>query len=127
MFTLENSTSIITAVKAGGAAAFGWAQTPLSTFLIRGADTQGQAAVIEAIQVKGLEPPRHSHPEADETYYVIAGKMTFFIAGERISAPAGATVFIERGRVHSFVVETEMANTLILVTPAPPEKVQVRA
>jgi quercetin dioxygenase-like cupin family protein len=72
---------------------------------------------MEAVQVKGNEPPYHSHPEADETFYVINGKLTFFIAGETVSAPAGATVFIERGKKYSFTVETETANTLILLTP----------
>lgn len=117
MFFLENSTDV-TIVEASSAAGPVWVQTPLSNILIGSEATRGKAAVMEAIQVKGYEPPPHSHPEADETFYVIDGKMTFFIAGETISAPAGTTVFIERGKEHSFTVETETADTLILWLPA---------
>jgi quercetin dioxygenase-like cupin family protein len=105
----------------------GWSQTLLSNFLITGEHTQGKATVIEVMQRKGQEPPRHCHPETDETFYVIEGELTFSVAGETISAPAGTTVFIERGKEHSFTVETETANTLILLMPAPTEKVQAQA
>jgi quercetin dioxygenase-like cupin family protein len=127
MFSLENSNNMIAAVVQNDVDMRDWVQTPLSNFLITSEDTQGKAALMEAVQVKGNEPPRHSHPETDETFYVINGKITFFIAGETISAPAGTTVFIERGKEYSFTVETETANTLILLTPAVNEKAQVRA
>lgn len=105
----------------------GWSQTPLASFLITGEATQGKAALLEIVQRKGQEPPYHSHPETDETYYVIEGELTFSVEGELISAPAGATVFIERGKIHSFAIETESANMLILVMPAPAEKLQAQA
>ena len=127
MFSLENSNDIIAAIEEKGQDTLVWVQTPLSNFLIRSEATQGKAAVMEAVQVKGNEPPRHSHPETDETFYVIEGKLTFSIAGETISAPAGTTVFIERGKEYSFTVETETANTLILLLPAVTEKVQISA
>jgi quercetin dioxygenase-like cupin family protein len=127
MFSPENSNDMIAPLVQNDGDMGGWVQTPLSNFLIAGEDTQGKAARIEAVQVKGLEPPYHSHPEANETFYVINGKLTFFIAGETISAPAGTTVFIEQGKKYSFTVETETANTLILLTPAVSEKAQVRA
>jgi quercetin dioxygenase-like cupin family protein len=105
-----------------------WFQAGLLTgFVITGETTQGKAAVMEAVQIKGQEPPRHSHPETDETFYVIEGKMTFYIDGKTIPAPAGTSVFIERGKEHSFTVETETANTLILLMPAPTGKVQAHA
>ena len=99
-----------------------WPQTPLATFLISGEATQGKAAVLETVQRKGQEPPYHSHPETDETYHVIEGELTFSVDGKLIPAPAGTTVFIEQGKIHSFTVETESANMLILVMPAPAGK-----
>ena len=127
MFQQLISRNNLSAVPGAGADKSDWSQTPLATFLISGEATQGKAAVLETVQRKGQEPPYHSHPETDETYYVIEGELTFSVEGELISAPAGATVFIERGKLHSFTVETESANMLILVMPAPAEKSQVRA
>jgi quercetin dioxygenase-like cupin family protein len=127
MFSQANSNNGIAAVPNVGVDNSVWSQTPLANFVITGEATQGKAAVMEAVQRKGQEPPRHNHPETDETFYVIEGKMTFNVAGQTISAPAGTTVFIERGQEHSFVVETDTANTLILLIPAPTEKVQARA
>lgn len=114
--------------KEGSAAAHRvWAQNslaapiPFANFVISGEATQGRAALMEAIQHKGAEPPRHRHPETDEVFYVINGKMTFTVDGEVIPASAGTTVFIERAKEHTFVVETETAHTLVLLLPAPAE------
>lgn len=96
----------------------GWSQSSLASFLISSQTTRGKAALIETIQRQGNEPPRHSHAEADETFYVMAGQMTFYVEGETISAPAGTSVFIERGKEHSFTVDTATANILVLLTAA---------
>ena len=127
MFQQLISKNGLSAVPGAGADNQGWFQTPLASFLITGEATKGKAALLETMQRKGQEPPYHSHPETDETYYVIEGELTFSVDGELIAAPAGATVFIERGKLHSFTVETESANMLILVMPAPTEKSQARA
>ena len=110
-----NSQQVI--VESHNANAF-WSEGPRSSFLITAEATQGQAALIEAVQQRGFEPPAHSHPQTNETYHVIEGEMTFTVNGQSISASAGTSVFIERGQEHSFTVETETANTLILLTPA---------
>lgn len=116
MFQQATTKNGISALSGVGTDYSVWKQTPLASFVITSEDTHGKAAVMEAVQRKGAEPPYHRHPETDETVYVIEGKMTFYVDGEQIPAPAGTTVFIERGKEHSFVVETEMANTLILLT-----------
>jgi quercetin dioxygenase-like cupin family protein len=95
-----------------------WSEGPRSSFLISGEDTHGQAALIEAVHRQGQEPPAHVHPVTDEIFYVMEGEMTFYVDGESISAPAGTTVFIGRGKEHSFQVETTTANTLTLLIPA---------
>lgn len=127
MILQANSNEVLAAGPNAGEANPAWPQTSLASFVISGETTQGKAAVMEAVQRKGQEPPRHRHSEIDETFYVIEGKITFFVEGETISVPAGTSVFIERGKEHSFIVETETANTLILLTPAPAQKTQVRA
>lgn len=96
----------------------GWSQTAMSSVLMGREQTQGKATLLEAVQIRGTEPGLHAHQSADEIYYVMEGKMTFYVAGETIAAPAGTSVFIGRGQEHSFAVDTATANTLILVTPA---------
>lgn len=90
----------------------------LFNFLIAGEDSQGKLTVVEAIQRKGYEPLHQRHPETDVAYYVGAGEMTFYIEGRTIAAPAGTNVFIGRGQEYTFTVETGMADTLIVFTPA---------
>jgi len=124
MFQQTNSKNGVSGVSGVNVTTSAWSQTPLASFIISGEATQGKAAVMEAVQRKGDEPPAHSHPETDETYYVIEGQLTFTVAGKTISAPAGTSIFIKRGQEHSFVVETETANTLVLLLPAPAESVQ---
>ncbi len=94
------------------------AQSMFSSVLIGREQTRGKATLLEAIQAKGNEPGLHAHYDADESFYVIEGQMTFYVDGKTIAAPAGTSVFIGRGQEHSFTVDTVTANTLILVTPA---------
>jgi quercetin dioxygenase-like cupin family protein len=95
-----------------------WIDGLLFSFLLAGEDTQGRFSLTRAIQRQGCEPPYHIHKNADETFYVVEGTLTFYLAGESLAAPAGTTVFVGRGREHSFTVETPTAETLILFTPA---------
>jgi len=95
-----------------------WIDGLLFSFLLTGEDTQGGFSLTRAIQREGCEPPFHIHRNADETFYVVEGTLTFYVAGQSLSAPAGTTVVVGRGQEHSFTVETATAETLILFTPA---------
>jgi quercetin dioxygenase-like cupin family protein len=95
-----------------------WIDGLLFSFLLTSEDTQGGFSLTRAIQRQGCEPPFHIHKNADETFYVVEGTLTFYVAGESLAAPAGTTVFVRRGREHSFTVETAAAETLIFFTPA---------
>ncbi len=46
-------------------------------------------------------PHAHSHPK-DDTFYVIAGTMTFLMDNEWKAAPQGAFVLIPGGMTHTF-------------------------
>lgn len=115
MFQSEIATQTLTPA---ASANLGWSPTALSSFLLTHEQTRGKAALLEAIQTRGNEPAPHIHHDSDETFYIIEGKMTFYVDGKTIAAPAGTSVFIGRGQEHSFTVDTATANTLILVTPA---------
>jgi quercetin dioxygenase-like cupin family protein len=94
-----------------------WQEGPRTSFLINSTDTIGQAALIEAVLTKADEPEPHIHPDTDETYYVMSGRLTFIIEDQTVQAPTGTTVFIGRGKRHTFLVGTGNASVLILLTP----------
>ena len=49
---------------------------------------------------------------------VVEGNIMFYVAGDSFAVSDGTTVFVSRGQEHSFTVENDTAETLILFTPA---------
>jgi quercetin dioxygenase-like cupin family protein len=88
------------------------------TFLVTGQDTQGQFTLSEQIGRKGNVPPPHIHHREDEVFYVLEGEMTFSVGDQTIKATPGTMVFLPRGVVHSFVIDSEQARILAVATPA---------
>jgi len=95
-----------------------WYSGSLMTFLATAEDTQGQFALIEAVARKGNGPPAHIHHREEETFYVLEGEMTVSVGDRTIKATPGTMVFLPRGVVHSFAIESEQLRVLILLTPA---------
>lgn len=95
-----------------------WYSGALMTFLATAEDTQGQFALIEAVNRKGNGPPPHIHHREDETFYVLEGEITVSVGDRTIKATPGTMVFLPRGVAHTFVVDSEQARMLVLVTPA---------
>jgi quercetin dioxygenase-like cupin family protein len=63
-------------------------------------------------------PAPHSHRAFDETIYGVEGACTFTLAGQTHSVGPGASLFIPRGVVHSFINETAgMVRFLAVITP----------
>jgi quercetin dioxygenase-like cupin family protein len=95
-----------------------WYNGSLMTFLATGEDTEGQFALIEAVNRKGNGPPRHIHHREDETFYVVEGEVTVSVGDRTITATPGTMVFLPRGIPHTFAIESDQARMLVLVTPA---------
>jgi quercetin dioxygenase-like cupin family protein len=70
--------------------------------LIPGSVTGGTLAVFEDIVQPDIGPPRHIHPEQDETFLVEDGQFAFEIDGTRVEAGPGDVAFVPRGTVHAF-------------------------
>jgi len=96
---------------------------------LAGEDTGGRFALQEALLPRGAAPPLHSHPQ-DETLYVLAGEVTFWIVEPELAQQrswvethartglAGAAFLAPAGTPHSFRVESDTARMLYLSTPA---------
>jgi quercetin dioxygenase-like cupin family protein len=101
------------------------ADAPLLWFLgtlvrmkLTGEETGGRFALWEGVLPHGAAPPLHSHPQ-DETFYILDGEMTVWLADEegRVCR-AGAVVYAPAGMPHAFRVESDTARVLTISTPA---------
>ncbi len=79
--------------------------------------TGGRFALVEEVGQLSEGTPLHRHPEDDETFYVLEGRMTFYLGDDQpVPASAGSFVHIPGGAVHAFKVDSETARYLILTT-----------
>jgi len=89
---------------------------------IGGEQTDGHLFQLLCRDRRGGAPPMHIHHREDETFYVIAGEMTFLLGGLRIEATAGDFVFAPKGVSHAFVVTSDHAEYLASFSPAGAER-----
>jgi quercetin dioxygenase-like cupin family protein len=94
-----------------------WYLGCLFTVLADSEETGGQYGLIESLSPKGTEPPRHVHSREDETFYLLEGKITFYIGEETYEATPGTFVSAPRGVPHSYTFDTEVIRMLVLVAP----------
>jgi quercetin dioxygenase-like cupin family protein len=80
--------------------------------------TDGRLAQVHIVEHRGAAAPLHLHRDADETFYVIDGQVSFFLGKERIDARAGAFLLAPRGAVHSWLIRSEEAEALVTLAPA---------
>lgn len=81
-------------------------------------ETGGAVSIVDSVSPPNSGPPRHIHDDADETFYLLSGEMEFFLEGERFKRRRGDTVFIPRGREHTFrVTGKEPSRHLVVLTP----------
>ena len=75
-------------------------------------------ALVEALAFRATEPPLHIHHREDEAWYILNGKMTFYVGDQSLEATAGCFVFAPRGVPHTFVVDVEPTRVLVFASPA---------
>ncbi len=94
------------------------APTRRAAVLVAGEASGGRVALVETVEVRGSEPPRHRHHWEDELLYVLDGTLHVCIGSESVTAPAGTAVLLPRGIDHAFAVVTESARVLTVLAPA---------
>jgi mannose-6-phosphate isomerase-like protein (cupin superfamily) len=94
-----------------------WSLGGRFTTKLAGNDSEGRFALIEALAFQSTEPPLHIHHREDEAWYVLDGKMTFYVQDEELEATAGAFVFAPMGIPHTFTVDVEPTRVLVLAAP----------
>ena len=94
-----------------------WFNNDLLTVKATGAQTDGAFLVVEELARRGTVTPLHDHPDEEETFYVLEGELLFHLDGNDRSVGAGGFVSVPRGIPHAFLVTSEVARSLILITP----------
>lgn len=89
------------------------------TFIVRGEQSNGALAVLEAIAHPGQGPPLHLHGREDETVYVLEGEFRWKLGEERPVTAPGSFVFIPRGLPHTWqCIGDQPGRMLITFAPA---------
>jgi quercetin dioxygenase-like cupin family protein len=91
------------------------------TWLATGSETAGLFLLFDDIMSSGKTTPLHTHPEVDETLYVLDGEILVHIDGREQMLGSGGVAMVPRGVPHAFMVTSEMARILFLETPGTSE------
>ena len=87
---------------------------------VRGEDTGGAFAIIEAvIPAHTGGPPLHINTREDELFYILDGALLFQLGERRVKATAGALCYAPKRSVHTFANPYDApARMLGMITPA---------
>jgi quercetin dioxygenase-like cupin family protein len=91
------------------------------TWLATSAETRGTFLLFDDVMTMGKTTPLHSHPEVDETLYVLNGEILVHVDGREQKLGRGGIAMVPRGVPHAFMVTSESARLLTLETPGSSE------
>ena len=98
-------------------AAIEWLGVKYKTILATD-ETNGSMSIVDSWSPAGSGPPKHIHHGEDETFVMITGTCKVWIEGVETIAGPGESVFIPRGKEHTFkVVGEEPSRHLVILTP----------
>jgi len=79
--------------------------------------TKASYLLFEDRMERGKVTPLHRHPEADETMYLLEGEILIHLDGVEHRVGPGGLAMAPRGVPHAFLVTSETAKLLCLITP----------
>lgn len=89
----------------------------LHTWKATAEETNGAFLCFEDHMSEGKMTPWHTHPDADEAFYVLEGEIVVHVDGEEHLVGPGGFVVALRGEPHAFMATSE-TTMLCLQTPA---------
>jgi len=95
-----------------------WWLDGLWIVLAQSKDTGGRFSMMEELLRKGAGPGPHKHTWSDETFYMLAGEITFLIGEEIKTARTGDFLMVPRNTRHAFRVDSQSARFLNGYTPS---------
>ena len=94
-----------------------WFNNDLLTLKATSEETAGGFTAVEELTRRGKLTPLHTHPSAAESFYVIEGEARFHVDGEEFTLGAGGFASVPAGVPHAYLITSESARLLILITP----------
>jgi quercetin dioxygenase-like cupin family protein len=86
--------------------------------ILPAAATGGAISIVDSVSPAGSGPPRHVHEREDEAFIISTGECEFWLEGQTFTKRAGETVFVPRGREHTFrVLGDQPSRHIIILTP----------
>src|SRR5690348_16003423 len=82
----------------------------LHTWKATSSETGGAFLLFEDVMSRGKSTPLHTHPQVDETLYVLEGEIVLHIDGADQPLGPGAVAMAPRGVPHAFLVTSETAR-----------------
>ena len=92
-----------------------WYGTALITILATSETTEGHYSMLAWRLGKGFAPVPHHH--GPEDFYIIRGKLRFWVGEEELVAEGGDLVRTDPNMWHTFQVESDEAEFLTLFSP----------
>jgi quercetin dioxygenase-like cupin family protein len=87
------------------------------TWLATSEETLGAFLLFEAVMDKGKRTPLHTHPDSEESLYLVDGEVLMHMDGDEQAISAGGLVIAPRNVPHAFLVLSDTATMLCLQTP----------
>lgn len=82
------------------------------------AESGGAISIVDSVSPPDSGPPRHVHDREDEIFVMLSGRCAFWLEGQILERGPGETVFVPRGREHTFrVVGDTPSRHLVILTP----------
>jgi quercetin dioxygenase-like cupin family protein len=91
------------------------------TWLATSEETGGAFLLFDDLMTRGKTTPLHSHPEVDETLYMLEGEILLSVDGLEQTLGRNGVAMVPRGVPHAFLVMSERARILFLETPGSSE------
>ncbi len=89
----------------------------LHTWLVREGEVDGGFLLFEDDVQPGKCTPLHTHPGAEETFYLLEGSMLLHVDGRESELRARGVAMVPRGVPHAFLAGPDGARMLCLHTP----------
>ncbi len=94
-----------------------WFNNDLLILKATGAQTGGAYLLVEEVARQSKVTPLHAHPVEEETFYVLEGEAVIHLDGDERSLGVGGLVSVPPGLPHAYLVTSQVARLLILITP----------
>ena len=78
--------------------------------------------MLEHLAPQGMATPLHVQPNEDEAFFILEGRISLYIDGERSEAGVGEVVWLPRGVPHAFRVDSDQARIIALSLPGTHER-----